>query len=232
MSSILEALKKLEDEKAVKQSGEAPITGKIVKEGRRAKKRPKWLLPAEMTAVAAVAVFATYLIMGGRSVSVRTAQEIKEKESIKPAPRTSKAPDTHPLGTPPPPPPTPPESHSPPPFRQMVKSPPSSRALVKSAPLEETAGLEPQTERVAPEVPVPPPREDTKPDGPSLKVTGIGWRKDSAERLAIVNGRPVSEGAIIDGAKVEEIFPDRVRFSVNGKTVVVPFDDLPGGTPK
>jgi general secretion pathway protein B len=49
---------------------------------------------------------------------------------------------------------------------------------------------------------------------PNLKVTGIAWQKDSASRLAVINGSAVSQGASIDGAKVEEILPDRVRFSV------------------
>jgi general secretion pathway protein B len=31
--------------------------------------------------------------------------------------------------------------------------------------------------------------------------------------MAMVNGSPVKAGSVIDGARVEEILPDRVRFS-------------------
>ena len=49
---------------------------------------------------------------------------------------------------------------------------------------------------------------------PNLKLTGIAWQKDSASRLAVVNGSAVSQGSMIDGVKIEEILPDKVRFSV------------------
>jgi len=238
MSSILEALKKLEDEKAARQSSNVPITGKIVKETRRPKKRPKWLLQAEMTAVAAVAVLATYLIMGGRSVP-NTEQKMPVNENIQPAPQIPQPPVTRPQGTPAhgkqqlPPSPHPISSafHSPPSPHSLAKAPFSSRITAKSTPHEGIDGLKSQLERVVPERPAPLPKEDAKPGNPSFKVTGIGWRKDSTDRLAIVNGRPVSEGAMIEGAKVEEIFPDRVRFSLNGKSIEVPLDLLPGETP-
>jgi hypothetical protein len=48
---------------------------------------------------------------------------------------------------------------------------------------------------------------------PTLKVSGIAWQKDGSDRLAVVNGMPVTEGMNIDGARVEEIFQDKVRFS-------------------
>jgi general secretion pathway protein B len=69
------------------------------------------------------------------------------------------------------------------------------------------------------------------PGPPALNVTGIGWQKGNADRLAVVNGRAVSEGAVIEGARVEEIFPDRVRFSFGGKAFDVPLGKTPGGSP-
>jgi general secretion pathway protein B len=67
-----------------------------------------------------------------------------------------------------------------------------------------------------------------QPGPPVLKVTGIGWQKGNADRLAIVNGRAVSEGAVVEGARVEEIFPDRVRFSFNDKTFEIPLGKIAG----
>lgn len=52
---------------------------------------------------------------------------------------------------------------------------------------------------------------------PVLKVSEIHWRKDVRERLAVVNDLPVMEGVVIDGAKVDRIFKDRIRFVVNGQ---------------
>ncbi len=56
---------------------------------------------------------------------------------------------------------------------------------------------------------------------PTLRVSGIAWQKDSASRLAIVNGQPVGLGTAVDGASVEEIFQDRVRFAYKGEKVEV-----------
>lgn len=52
---------------------------------------------------------------------------------------------------------------------------------------------------------------------PVLKVSEIHWRNDVRERLAVVNDLPVMEGVVIDGAKVDRIFKDRIRFVVNGQ---------------
>lgn len=49
-----------------------------------------------------------------------------------------------------------------------------------------------------------------------LKVHGIAFQ-DGAESAAVVNGITVSNGSVIEGAKVEEIQKDRVRFSRGGE---------------
>lgn len=51
---------------------------------------------------------------------------------------------------------------------------------------------------------------------PPLKVNGIAFQDESGDRVAIVNGISVSNGSLIDGAKVEDIQKDRVRFSYDG----------------
>jgi len=48
---------------------------------------------------------------------------------------------------------------------------------------------------------------------PSLRVSGIVWREEPSERLAVINGMILREGGEIEGAKVEEIHSNRVRFS-------------------
>ena len=55
-----------------------------------------------------------------------------------------------------------------------------------------------------------------------FKVSGIAWQKESVSRLAVVNGTPVVQGAVVEGARVEEIFQDRVRFSRDNSSFEVP----------
>lgn len=46
-----------------------------------------------------------------------------------------------------------------------------------------------------------------------LKVDGIAFQDGTAEGVAVVNGVAVSKGSEIEGARVEEIQKDCVRFS-------------------
>ena len=52
---------------------------------------------------------------------------------------------------------------------------------------------------------------------PSLKVDGIAFQDEGTDRVAIVNGVSVSNGSVIGGAKVEDIQKDWVRFSYGGE---------------
>jgi len=69
---------------------------------------------------------------------------------------------------------------------------------------------------------------------PRLKITEIHYRSSAKERLAVVNGLPVLEGVDIDGARVDRIFKDRIRFVVNGRYLEVKLDPstTPQTTPK
>jgi general secretion pathway protein B len=206
MSSILEALKKLEDEKAARQSGAGHIAGKVVKSGRRAKQHPKWMLPAGMAAVAAVAVLATYILMGGistRSGNPQPAPSVQRQPESgltlqRPAPTATTA--AIPAGR----------------KRSLPHSPATSPAM--EAPAPAAATRLPQEGAAFQVKPAPSLQPAVTPGLPVLQVTGIGWQKDNANRLAIVNGRPVVAGNVVEGAKVEEILPDRVRFSINDRS--------------
>ncbi|ALC16615.1 hypothetical protein DSOUD_1843 [Desulfuromonas soudanensis] len=56
---------------------------------------------------------------------------------------------------------------------------------------------------------------------PALIVTGIAYQQDREGRLAVVNELPVMEGTLIEGARIEEILEDRVRFVKDGRTFEV-----------
>lgn len=57
------------------------------------------------------------------------------------------------------------------------------------------------------------------------KVSGIAWQNSGESSFAVVNGRAVLQGAIVDGYKVLEIHRDRVRFSGSNGTFDVPVGD-------
>ena len=48
---------------------------------------------------------------------------------------------------------------------------------------------------------------------PEIRVTGIAWQKERGASAAIVNGRPVAEGEVVDGCRVEQIYQDKVSFA-------------------
>jgi general secretion pathway protein B len=52
---------------------------------------------------------------------------------------------------------------------------------------------------------------------PELKVSEIHYQYEVENRLAVVNDLPVMEGTVIDGARVDRILKDRVRFIFNGQ---------------
>ena len=62
----------------------------------------------------------------------------------------------------------------------------------------------------------PTPKASISPQ-PSLKLSGIIWQEEPGERRAMINGRIATEGSIIEGVKVVEIHPTRVRFLHNGR---------------
>jgi general secretion pathway protein B len=52
---------------------------------------------------------------------------------------------------------------------------------------------------------------------PALRVNGIAFQNNSADSMAIINGVPVSSGSTVEGATVEEIRRDRVVFQKSGE---------------
>ncbi len=228
MSSILEALKKLEDEKAGRRSGTGNIAAKVAKPGRRPGQRPRWLLPTGMAVVAAAAALCTYILMGGFSTRINSVQPAQQTPTQQPQqlqqlqqlqqPQQAAAPAFAPAPLPVSPPVTVRNRA----LRTSPSSPFARPAPVTVAPPPQPVEP-PKTEKsTAPFVPA------AESGPPALKVTGIGWQKGNADRLAIVNGRAVSEGAVVEGARVEEIFPDRVRFSFNDKTFEIPLGKIAG----
>lgn len=224
MSSILKALQKLEQEKSSRRQGAPDVTVDIAKP-TTAKQRSPWFIPAAMAGVTLLAVLITYAAMGGFSRTRLAPVAVAPPAGTPPEKMTVSPPAAVAPATPPPSLPMQlPVSQK----RQdrEVAPEPTGAVAPKSAPLSrQQATMPPQTPvQAAPPVPakVEPVSSPAAPPLPALKVTGIAWQKDNSSRLAMVNGAAVAEGGTVGGARVEEIFPDRVRFTAGKQNFEVP----------
>jgi general secretion pathway protein B len=216
MSSILEALKKLEEEKAARRGVTGNIAGKVTASSRRPRQSAPWLVPAGMAAVAVGAVLATYTLMGGFSTPPAGTASGKKPDSTTQIPALPVPRITSPDGSP---------DRSP--QSELLDSSPQPRpgippaaAAVPVLPVsiptpKRTARPEPPRQKIREET-APAPQPPAAEQLPAISVTGIAWQQDSASRIAVLNGSSVTEGAIVAGARVMEILPDRIRLSFKG----------------
>jgi general secretion pathway protein B len=236
MSSILKALKRLEQQKMVRKDADHDIAWIVRGEDYRPEKKRQWPMFVSLVAVALLAVLSTYWFMGGfhgatRGSLSRSGKEARSSSGIPPvtvpAPPQSSRPDTPPVSI-----------HDSATVPPAVVNGPAEKILRRS-----TAELSLKSDReggkgpatALPRVPQPQaalrPRPEPapvpltpKPSLPTLKVTGIAGEKDSPVHLAIVNGTSVVEGSMVNGVKVEKILPDRVRFTFENRSFDVPLD--------
>lgn len=242
MSSILKALRKLEEQQAARRGGISHTTRQAAPTGLR------WRATTVILISVFLAVAGTVAVMN--SMNPRTAPET--------APSTERQPETSPTGsvvTLPEPvqqgePVTNPvvipegeEEAEPEPAKEKLtpvraevprSAPATSPRIAPAVPsLEEPESPEPLgvAARPAPKQSLSRPQPETRtidralapPQPPqTLTVSGIAWQKGESDRIAMVNGSPVSEGTIVAGARVVEIKPDRVRFSRDGSVFEVP----------
>ena len=244
MSSILKALKRLEEEKAQRDAAVAGISGRIAKSGFVVDRPSPWRIPLAMAAVAAVAVAATYGIMGGFGSRPKPASPPAQSAPAAPIPTppassVSSVPQAQQLvpqvvpsrksrpaaGTTPMPGPT---TNAP--VGQTPLAQPSAVSVPQGRGGESTVPAAPAAARPEPAL-VPAPSPPTESAQPLLQVSGIAWQKDAASRVAMVNGAAVTKGGVVGKARVEEIFPDRVRFSLDGRSFDVPLGTSSGGRP-
>lgn len=210
MSSILKALQKLEQEKATRQETPVDIARDILAPHRLNRRRLIWLICCGMAIIALLAVLTTYALMGGFSprpdtpvavaVPPRDLPVVVPVKPAAPARTTVKQPSQPPITAP------------------VAPAYPAPKITAVPAPAA------PQPPVVAPvesreSRPVVPPLPT-----PALAVTGIAYQQGSASRMAVVNGRSVMEGTIIEGARVEAILQDRVRFSFDKRSFDVPVE--------
>ena len=229
MSSILKALKKLEEEKTVRRDRPVDVARGILRVTPEARKSG-WVLPVSVTGAAVAAALLTFVAVGGRTspdgetVPVSSPQVTADSATTRhrapePVLSSKSGPGEDKIVID-----VAPESAG-----KMKRVLPSAPVLAYPRPSQRPPAAAKKSsssaEVLAPEradrelpvnVEVPPQPLSDRPL-PMLKVSGIAWQKGSSDRFAVVNGMSVTEGTTVDGARVEEIFLDKVRFSFQKK---------------
>ena len=225
MSSILKALKKLEDEKATHKPDTLKIDSDILRVESPQRYSTTGVVLAALLLFAGGSI-ATYMFMKQEAapvavnnkpmqpsestqlspkVPVPAAGEIKAERlpvtiEIVPAQRS----ETTRLA---------------PPKRQRQTA--TAKSAADGTPLQHNTQLKNDEQKKIPTVTAVQPTAVTN-TVPVLMVNGIAYQDGIADSVAVVNGVPVAGGSMVEGAKVEVVQKDRVRFSYKGETFDVP----------
>lgn len=241
MSVILDVLRKLDRDKSSRRSAAANIALEILKSDppRSPKRNSLYFAALGLTAFATAAI--TYTLMGFGFLSKSTApgpmnpptagKEVAQAQLYSGSPSKSSLPPAK----------SPPVSSQkatpPPPVLDQTESPAASSRKVTSAPLPPESSRGTRDNQAPPEVRAPaenkipamspekeasltPPQQTPEKSAvilPSLKISAIIWYEDPSRRFAMINDTMTHEGSVIEEVKVEEIHPNRVRFSHNGR---------------
>ncbi len=210
MSLILDALRKLDREKSSRREGTANIAVEILRAdpSRPAKKMLRYVAAVSLTAVATACITYALVARSGIMTKPSPLSTVAEPQSrqvaaaVPPRDIVSKSKEEI--------------SRSPAVIHGKVKIGESLTPAKKTGQdmVGKKVDVAPTTTKKSAE---PTPKVAVAPT-PSLKLSGIIWQEEPSERRAMINGRVTSEGSIIDGVKVVEIQPARVRFSHNGRS--------------
>jgi len=215
MSFILDALKKLEQEKAARRNGDINISHEIVRDAHLVRRRVRRSVPLS----AVLAAFGLVLLLGAtgaffwhkqdagggeKDLAMSSSQALPAAEKIVEVSQSA----------------LPLEPSAPPNQTRLVKASapalppvePQRQMQNKVRPVTESPLRSDFTDRSAHSS-----EEDSSSGGAGIKVSGIAWQDLPSARRAVINGDLVKEGAQVDGATVEEILPTRVRFSSGGR---------------
>lgn len=198
MSLILDALKKLEQERSASRGRDLDIRRAVA--GRRpAGTASRWRLTLLVGVALVLAVMVVARLI--KDDSPRHAPSVTDRE-MTPAPVRIEAP-VRPANA-----------------DSVVSSPPALSVAVPAAGPRTTPARSttPSRATIVPEHLSPPPAE--------LKVTGIAWQDERAGRRAVVNGFLAGEGDVVAGYRVVEIRIDQVRFSRDGSLSAVPITSV------
>jgi len=212
MSVILDALKKLDREKSSRRSGTANIAVEILRPDlpRPGKGIPFYAAVAFLTALATAAITYSVMVKGG-SLAKSSPPLAMNSPAFHP-PAEAVSPSSEPV-----------REHR----DELSPFLPKTQIPVKNkktpSPLPENKDDEKKTNQnvilkeadIAPDKPKIPaehPRHGSAMPSPSLNISAIVWYEEPSKRFAMINGLIVTEGSVVEGMRVEEIYPDRVRF--------------------
>jgi general secretion pathway protein B len=215
MSSILKALKKLENDRSISKPNHMKIDEKILQNSSSAR------FSRTSVTVIALALF----VCGSGATYVYLKRSASDAAAPQPAPSRAES------GS------WPANSEVIPPVLNsgtLTKSSAAPKLSPKLATVSETkAGLpkdlsksESRSQSIKPAATIPagePKTVTTSPalpavvSRPILTVNGIAFQDGGNDNLAVINGITVSGGNMIEGVLVEDIQKDRVRFSHNGE---------------
>jgi general secretion pathway protein B len=226
MSLILEALRKMEQDRNSRRGAAQDIRPEVLRyrrAGQPQKNRP--YLPWALGALLLAGVLGAGLFLKGGRETVVT------QELAPPAPAGSVsvvAPDPTPPAAQPA---LPAPAAFPAPVVPVVapQNPPRAETAPAEAPRPRpdrppAAQLKARAQQQAVTAPVSHKEAAAPPvAAPDITVTGIAWQDERNLRRAVVNGSLVGEGAEVAGARVIEIREDRVRLSRGGQTIEAAF---------
>ena len=226
MSSILKALKRVEDDKTARRPEQLNIDADILKSDNFPRFSTSGVIITSLLLLA-LGSGATYMFMksdktpddaGIKSPAVSFTQS--QRPVINPSDiKTEQLPEAIAVV---------PANQKKPAVAESVKRTQTSVAPTptKTAPVavttrpvtppKPTVAPKPAEQAIVKEQASPPPPPPVK-AAPVLRVNGIAFEDGATEGVAIVNGAPVTNGAMIEGVKVEEIHKNKVRFNFNGE---------------
>jgi general secretion pathway protein B len=222
VSSILKALRKLEEEKSRSREGTPDIARDILKSGPR-RKSSTWMTVASIAVLVLAFALTGYILVWKSKFpappeSSQTIHEVPqakvpdvEKETAAQAvarPESQLVPAKVSAEPKPLPAPAAKKSPSKTPSSPALSAP--TRTATEPVKAVQSAGAVEKKEAAG--------------RMPALKLTGIAFQEDRAARLAVINDLPVMEGTMIEGARVMEISEDRVRFNYSGRNFEVLLD--------
>ncbi len=222
MSSILKALKRLEQEKAVRRPHEIRIDAEIIRNVPLRRRTPLLVILLGALTLFVGGGAAVYLVLKptmGQRVAVQEPVALRSPPPAAAPPtaidtssviKTEKNVTLRPESMPRPIPP-----------HIQKKSPVPSPATIPQNVLQKfpEAG---QAVPVVPQAATPPPQQSAP--KAELHLDGIAFQDGGGESLAVINGRTVTRGAVIEGARVEDIQRDRVRLSRGGERFEIILD--------
>lgn len=243
MSSILKALEKVEESQNPRRHGSAAGLA------RSRERRPAWLIPAWSLGGAAAATLVTYALMGGFSKPAKPVAAAPAASVATSAPVASPMATPAPVAVATPAPVAKKATKQATSAKTVAK--PVAKAAAKTVvrPVAKTAikqvartaakpaGKLPRLPAIpvagptpvasasmpaAPALAAAPPEPLAEKSSEEVRLTGIAWQNNSESSFAMVNGRAVRQGGVVDGFKVERIYEDSVRLSGSNGTITIP----------